>query len=516
MFKHHWIIPLVLSLTLATSVYAHDEDSFKGTEPTGPIKEVVKLSPEAQSSIGIKISEAENKSLPGKIVTQGEIEAIPTRTFIQHALLAGRVCSVNVELGDHVKANEIMAVLDSPEVNRLAAETLNTKTSIEMQLNKLKSQYAADKEQAAAKLSVISANKKRMETLYKEKIVAKKAMDSAVADYLVAKSHYKNLQKKEEVELEALKAKLKISLQSLTDRLRQVGIGESAITKMLKTNNTILKVPIRSSRPGVVTKILANPGESIDDQDPLFDVLDLSTVWANADIYESDMSRVSKGQSVLVKPVALPGTILNGKLSVIGSQVSAIKRTLSVKVEIKNADFKLKPEMYVDMMIETNESSKALILPRESVIERTGHFAVFSEVKPGVYQFTPVELGRSLGDNIEILSGIEPSTKVVTRGAFQLESHLLKNQGNTSQFSHPTEDHHHGHEHGKEGGAGHQHGEEISGSSWNPLHIVLLAGAFIFGGIVSAILIKSSNKNEDSQEDIDSAFEEAPQENRHD
>lgn len=120
-------------------------------------------------------------------------------------------------------------------------------------------------------------------------------------------------------------------------------------------------------------------------------------------------------------------------------------------------------------------------------MEKTGHFAVFRQVKPGVYQRTEVEVGRSIGDDVEILGGLEPGSYVVTRGAFQLDAHLLKQRGDTDAFSHPTET-----------GEDHDHGQAPAAKKvigMNPLWVVVVVLAFIGGGVLSAVFLRSSTKN---------------------
>ena len=175
-----------------------------------------------------------------------------------------------------------------------------------------------------------------------------------------------------------------------------------------------------------------------------------------------------------------------------GSEIDTKKRTLPVKVKISNANLELKPEMFVNMFVETDEPTRAIILPREAVVEKTGHFGVFKEVKPGVYQRNEVEVGRSIGDDVEILSGIKPGARVVTRGAFQLDAHVLKKKGDTAAFSHPSESGH-GHDHGDDDGA---HDKESR--KMNPLILMVVVLAFVLGGAAAVVFIKFSGKGKGS------------------
>lgn len=479
---------IVLFAGIGTGALSQPTDQING-------REVIQLSDRARDAIGLKVEKVELRPLPLEVSVLGEIEAMPTKSYVQHAMMAGRVQRVDVELGDRVKPGQVLAVLDSPEVNRLAAELLNTKASMEAEIKKVKSQYATEKNQADTRIELAQAEYDRMSTLAAEKIASERSKQSARAELLLAQATKKNLSTKMTVELEALEIKMKVSVKSLIDRLKQVGVSEAAIKKMLATENAIVQVPVRSTKEGVLTRIMANPGETADDQDPLFEILDLNTVFATADVYENDMERVRVGQRVTIKTSALPGRIYNGTLFLVGAEIDTKKRTLPVKVKITNADLELKPEMFVNMYIETNEPTRAILLPREAVMEKTGHFAVFRQVKPGVYQRTEVEVGRNIGDDVEILGGIEPGSYVVTRGAFQLDAHILKQRGDTDSFSHPSES-----------GEDHDHGEAPAAKKligMDPLWVVVVVLAFIGGGVLSAVFLRSSGKGKSSSDQED-------------
>lgn len=491
-------VAVVLVLWLGVSVgYTYGqsgEQSFLGKERIGASGEVVNLKPAAREAIGLEVTPVAQSKLPLEIVTTGGIEAIPTKTYIQHGLLSGRVYDVLVEQGDTVKEGQTLVILDSPEINRLGAEVLNTKNDMQLEITKVKSNYNADRNQADVRLNLARSNYERMKTLYEEKIASRRSLEAATVDLRVAESRLENIRKKEAAELDSLKVKMKVTIESMTNRLKQIGLDDKTINQMLDSDYSILRVPIKSSRSGVVVDIQANPGETVSDNDPLFEVLDIATVYATADIYEQDMDRVEEGQKVIVTANALPKRIFEGTITFVGSEVDNTKRTLPVRVKIANPEFKLKPDMFVSLRIQTQEPATSIILPKQAVIERTGHFGVYLEVKPGTYQLNYVQVGRSLGDEIEILDGLKVGAKVVTTGAFQLDAHLLKSKS-TDLFSHPTETEHH-HDHA-------EHDEQQN--KWNPAFILVIVGAMVFGGLVTAVVLKSTARGRIKEEEKFSA-----------
>ncbi|MBZ0184638.1 MAG: efflux RND transporter periplasmic adaptor subunit, partial [Candidatus Obscuribacterales bacterium] len=254
-------IALIFAVSANAPLAAHESssgslsESYQGHESTGPTRDLVKLSKRAIEAIGLQLVTVKKSPLPLEIVTMGKIEAMPTKSYTQHALLSGRVHEVDVEPGDMVRAGQILTVLDSPEINRLAAETLNSKNMIEAEIKTKKSNYASEHRQCKAKVDLARANHERQTTLFKEKIGSKKELDMATAELSVAESQLENTITRQAVETAALEIKLKVTIRSLIDRMKQVGVSDETIKKMLISENAILKVPVRSTRSGVVTEV---------------------------------------------------------------------------------------------------------------------------------------------------------------------------------------------------------------------------------------------------------------------
>ncbi len=505
------VILALLALCSASIMpsYADDTPNRQLHEDSvGPTTETVKLSERAKEAIGLKTEVAGKDWLPLEIKALGTIEALPTRTYVQHALLGGRVIETNVDLGDQVKKGQVLAVLESPEINRMAADLLNTKNSGTAEILKARSDYTSERNQAEARLTVAQTTNDRLIRLYEEKIAALKSVEAGKADLEVARNRLDNLKRKEQVDLQALELRLKINLRSQIDRLKQLGMPEASIQKMLKYNVAVTVVPVTATRSGVVTAVHANPGETINGQDPLFDILDYSLVWAQAEVYESDMDRVADGQKVTVYANALPHFSFPGTISHVGSEVDTKKHTLPVRVEVPNPELRLKPDMFVELAIATRGPVKAMKVPKDSIIDRAGHYCLFIEQKPLTYQLVRVKLGKSFGDDVEIVAGVEQGQKVVVRGAFQLEANLLKAQGTTDVFSHPTESSHGGHHHEDDDD------DHKAAAAINPLLYVAFALAFGLGVGVATMFVRTSKSTKESTDVTKTTSEEEQQKSR--
>ncbi len=460
------------------------EAAFYGEEPTGLVGDAIPLSSLGKAALGVQVETVNKKPLPLLIYTTGKIEPIPTRQFIQHALLSGRVKDVNVGLGDPVEAGQVLIVLDSPELNQLGAETLQNKEELEAEIRRRTAELDAEIQQAQAQVDLWTAGHNRDKKLFGEGIAPKSQWEKSRAELTNAEARLSVAIRSKEVTLNALAVKLKVSFDSMSHRLRQLGVSQTDINRMLRTKHPVLTVPVRTARSGVVTDIKTSVGSSIDPNDVLYEISDLSRVWATADIYEDDMSRVRLGEQVRVKVAAYPEEIFAGKLTFIGKEVDPVTRTLPVRIEVPNPDLKLKPDMYADLQIETTNPKMSVIVPKEAVVHRTGHSLVFLETKAG-YQPCRVKVGRSLGDNVEIVEGLTAGQQVVVRGAFQLDAELLKAHGSKDLFVQPTE--------GDELSEHDEHDHDRSSAiALTPQVImVLVAAAFLLGFVISALVLKS-------------------------
>lgn len=455
-----------------------------GVEPTGPWGETITLSKLGKAAIGLETATVTSKPLARRISTTGKIQSLPTREFDQEAVLVGRVLQMLVNIGDTVRVGETLAILDSPEINQLASETLQNKAQLETEISQVTTELDADIEQNRASSELADLNYKRNKRLFEEGIGALKDVQLSLADLRLATSRLRAAELKKDITLKGLRAKLKVSSASLRMRLRQLGVPDTAVEHMLSQQQTIVQVPVTASRAGVVTEIQTSVGQSVNQSTPMFSISDLSKVWAVADIYEDDMSSIRLGQNVTVSVSALPQKVFSGKITFIGKTVNPQSRTLPVGVEITNAGLQLKPDMFANLSIETTEPTLSIIVPRDAVVERNGHNLAFVETQGG-YQSTRVKVGRHFGDDLEILEGLNAGQKIVVHGAFQLSAELLKSQGYTDLFAQPTQGDH------KEHSLDSSEHEDKS-EPGTQVFVVLIAAAFFLGFLLSLVVLKSA------------------------
>jgi Cu(I)/Ag(I) efflux system membrane fusion protein len=152
----------------------------------------------------------------------------------------------------------------------------------------------------------------------------------------------------------------------------------------------------------------------------LFTVVDLSTVWVVADVYERDLSRVRVGSEAAITTQAYPDTTLRGRVSYIDPQVNAATRTAKVRIEVANPRGDLRLGMFADVVIATGEATAKAMIPRASIQQVGSRSVVYvaDPQQPGRFVERAVVLGASSGQQVEVVSGLRPGDVVVAEGSF--------------------------------------------------------------------------------------------------
>jgi Cu(I)/Ag(I) efflux system membrane fusion protein/cobalt-zinc-cadmium efflux system membrane fusion protein len=217
-------------------------------------------------------------------------------------------------------------------------------------------------------------------------------------------------------------------LESARQRLRYFDIAESEILDIERSGKISKNIAIRSPFDGVVTVKNAVEGSYVKAGMMVYRVADLSRVWVEAHIFEYELSRVSEGQSAVMTLPYLPGRSFFGKVSYVYPYLQRKTRDVVVRLEYKNPDLALKPDMYADIEIK-HTGGEGIIIPTEAVIRSGERNIVFVVRRDDEFSPRDVTLGISLdGQKVEVLSGLAPGETVVTSGQFLLDSESKLNE----------------------------------------------------------------------------------------
>jgi RND family efflux transporter MFP subunit len=243
------------------------------------------------------------------------------------------------------------------------------------------------------------------------------------------------------------------------DRLRLWGIDPDQIDDILKAGKPITHLTIRSPIDGHVIKKYPLEGQYVDEGSPLFDIVDLSTVWVQAQLYEDDLASIPTASydaktGVARRPLpveatsrARPGEPYHGLLTFFYPHLDPDSRTLAVRFELANPDHQLRPGMTTTVRLQIPgtelpgpsggnptrvEDGKVLAVPEASVIDTGQRQVVYRQSLPNTFDGVQVELGPRLEASngavyFLVLKGLEPGDVVVTAGSFLIDAETRLN-----------------------------------------------------------------------------------------
>jgi membrane fusion protein, copper/silver efflux system len=211
-------------------------------------------------------------------------------------------------------------------------------------------------------------------------------------------------------------------IQAARERLRLYDISDAQISDMEKTGNVERYVTLVAPSSGYITEKTVVKGQKIMVNDSLMMIVDLSVIWGEADIYETDIPYVKQGMPVEITLSYWPGKVFKGKISLVNPFLSAESRTLKARIEIPNSNIDLKPNMFGEAKI-SYSIGKKLAVP-ESAVMRTGSLDyIFVDGKNDLIIPTEVTLGLRSSDGFyEVKTGIKNGDKIVTSANFLVDS----------------------------------------------------------------------------------------------
>lgn len=314
----------------------------------------------------------------------------------------GKITNVFVEPGTVLKIGQPIVQIKSDEISQIQLEFLEKILDIDANTNELRAQY---------NLSLQNYNRER--TLYNEKI-------SSRADYEAANAQLR----KDKANLDALNIKRNSLINVYRQRLTVYG---GSIDNVLKTRQIYPYVTIKATKNGVLLERKVNPGEIVEKNRELFNLADLKTIWLVGYAFEKDSPYLHLGEAVTGTIEERDGASINGVLSYVSPILDSTTKTLEVRADIPNKDFKIKPNMYAEMFVNTGVAH-VLAIPTDAVEKFGDYNFAYVKVAPHTYEERRVETGKKNDLYTEIISGVKAGEEVVTRGSFELLGESIKKQ----------------------------------------------------------------------------------------
>ncbi len=219
-------------------------------------------------------------------------------------------------------------------------------------------------------------------------------------------------------------------MRAAEDRLTALQLPKQAIEKLKKTKKVQQTVTFFSPQSGVVDNLNIREGFYVKPGTTLMSIGTLDEVWVEAEVFERQASEVKIGLPVTMSLDYLPGTEWLGEVDYIYPTLDSKTRTVKVRLRFDNKRQILKPNMFAQVVIHTENSEEALLVPREAVIRTGSSNRVVLALGDGRFKSIDVKVGRFDGSSAEILAGLKEGDQIVSSAQFLIDSESSK----TSDF----------------------------------------------------------------------------------
>ena len=243
---------------------------------------------------------------------------------------------------------------------------------------------------------------------------------TAQAEYLLALRQYRSLSKNSYSSIREGAQRL---LEASHTRLRYWDLTNEQIEQISKTGKIQKTLTIYSPAFGVVTKKIAFKGHYVKKGEHQYEIVDLSSVWVDVDVYEYELPWVRKGIPADMELAYIPGKRFKGEVLFIYPYLEAKTRTVKLRLVFPNPNYQLKPGMYANIFLKSVIDRDSLVIPQEAVIDSGVRQIVFVAVGEGRFQPREVNIGLEGNENdYQVLAGLKEGEEIVLSAQFMLDS----------------------------------------------------------------------------------------------
>ncbi|MDR1494366.1 MAG: efflux RND transporter periplasmic adaptor subunit [Planctomycetaceae bacterium] len=366
---------------------------------------------ESANKAGITVDVVGESAVTDTITANGELKFNPNYVGVLSSKVAGTVSFVFKTVGDDVKKNEILALIDSSQIGLLKSELMQ-----QLVQRQLRKKTVERLQPIVASGAVPGKNFAEAETALRETEVA----------LISSRQVLENLGFEIPENLDANDP------QRLAEQLRFLGVPKNVVDSLPTEIKTANLIPIRAPFDGVLTSMDIVAGNVVEVSKPLFTISDPSKIWLILAVRQEDAKNVRLNLPVIFSPDN-GGQKINGKISWINPSLDPQTRTLQVRAELKNPEKQLFNNAYGSVQIILREEPNAIVVPQEAVQATPDAYYVFVRDKrwfeENSYKFfhvRQVRLGAKKGRDVEILAGVLPGEVIAVKGSNVLLAHLLR------------------------------------------------------------------------------------------
>ena len=223
-------------------------------------------------------------------------------------------------------------------------------------------------------------------------------------------------------------------VQSAKNKLLLWGMNEAQVNELAKTKTASTLTPFYSSVSGYITTLESHEGDFVPEGGTIVRVANLSSLWAEAQVYTSQFSEIdSKGKAIVQLPDL--NKEIAGTIQFVNPEINPDTRINLIRVQVANPDNQLKPGMPAYVVLK-NRQTNSLTLPVDAVMRNEKMSSVWVQVDKNTFKSVMVETGLENDGQIEIRSGLKQGDVVVTSGAYLINSEYIFRKGANPMAGH--------------------------------------------------------------------------------
>lgn len=381
--------------TLAPAAEAEDHVEL----PAG----VVEVTEAAQKNAGVEVAAVKTTTLPATLEVTGIVAPDESRVAHVRPLARGVVEKIAATLGTRVTAGQALLTYDNIELGQLVGQFLTARAELR--------QTQTDREVKRTALA-------RAESLIKIEAIAQQQLELRRAEFRSS---------------EAAVASDEAKVSQVEEQLHRFGMTDKDLEALTPGGNeaphrAASHSTLRAPFAGVVTRFDVAAGEIVEPEKELFTVVDISSVWVLADVYEKDLAKIQHDGTVSITVDAYPDRKFTGRITHVSDLIDPATRAAKVRCVVENRDGALKLDMFAKVALGTSEEGPARVVPGDAIQQVNNQSIAFVQQSATKFERRNVQVGRRSGDLVEILGGLEDGQPVVGKGSFYLKTALLREQ----------------------------------------------------------------------------------------
>lgn len=376
--------------------------------PVGVLARIVITTSKAALDLGIRSAAPETRPLSRELTASGVVNYEPTRLAQLSARVPGSVWRVEKQVGQRIRAGDVLAIIDATAVGQAKADFLRSIAEVKL------------REKVHERLNSFSRGE-----------VPGQQIEQAATE--LRKAHVDLFNAQQALISLGLPIKLAewedLSETDLQDRIKFLGLPSTLVSQLDPNSTTASLLPVTAPFEGIVTGRDLAIGEIVSPAESHFEIADVSRMWVVLNVREQDTDDLELGQKV---QFTAGNTTVTGPITWMSTAVDPKTRTLEVRCEVENPELKsadgrplgkrlLRANEFGIGRICLQENPAALVVPTNAVQRSNDSAVIFVHTEPRVFEARKIRVGVVSGEYTEIAEGLTPSEQVVVEG-----SHIFK------------------------------------------------------------------------------------------